>query len=106
MAIATPGRVSEMSDLDSATAPTAPVANAATRSMSRGLTRDATCEFSAATTGIGVSSPITSAIRNDRARTGDDQQDAAQQVGPIGQRRGRARYRGSASSEGRRSSPR
>ena len=50
IAIATPGKVSEMSERASATAPTAPVASAATRSTSRGETRDATCELVAATT--------------------------------------------------------
>ena len=58
IAMATPGNVSEMSERQRATAPTAPVANAAIRSMRRGLTRLATCALSAASTGVGTKSPI------------------------------------------------
>ena len=57
MAMATPGRVSEMSVRTRAKAPTSPVASAATRSMRSGVTREATCEFVAATTGSGTRSP-------------------------------------------------
>src|ERR1039458_1506746 len=42
MAMATPGKVSEISDRARATDPTAPVARAATRSTIRGVTRAAT----------------------------------------------------------------
>ena len=56
-AIATPGRVSEMSERTSANDPTAPVASAAIRSISWGCTRPATCEFPGATTGPGTISP-------------------------------------------------
>ena len=51
MAMATPGSVSEISGRASATDPTAPVATAATRSTSRGVTRAATWPFVAASTG-------------------------------------------------------
>ena len=49
--MATPGRVSEISGRVRATDPTAPVAKAATRSTSRGVTRPATWLFVAAVTG-------------------------------------------------------
>jgi len=49
IAMATPGRVSEMSERTIANAPTPPVASAATRSTSRGLTRAAICPFVSAT---------------------------------------------------------
>src|SRR6516225_327057 len=51
MAMATPGKVSEISDRARATEPTAPVAKAATRSTMRGMTRAATWLLVAATTG-------------------------------------------------------
>ena len=57
MAMATPGRVSEMSSRARAMAPTAPVASAATRSTRCGVTRDATCELVLATTGISTRTP-------------------------------------------------
>jgi hypothetical protein len=50
MAMATPGKVSEISDRARATEPTAPVARAATRSTMRGVTRAATWLLVAATT--------------------------------------------------------
>ena len=49
--MATPGRVSDMSERANATDPTAPVARAATRSTSRGEIREATWLLVAATTG-------------------------------------------------------
>ena len=49
--MATPGRVSATSGRASATEPTDPVARAAARSTSRGVTRAATWLFVAATTG-------------------------------------------------------
>jgi hypothetical protein len=51
MAMATPGKVSEISDRTSATEPTAPVARAATRSAIWTVTRAATWPLVAATTG-------------------------------------------------------
>ena len=51
MAMATPGRVSEISGRASATEPTYPVARAAARSTIRGVTRAATWLFVAASTG-------------------------------------------------------
>jgi hypothetical protein len=56
--MATPGRVSLMSERRRATEPTAPVASAASRSTNLGLTRLATCEFVAAVTGSGMASPM------------------------------------------------
>ena len=58
MAMATPGSVSEMSLRTSAIDPTAPVARAASRSMSLGWTREATCELVAAVTGSGTIMPM------------------------------------------------
>lgn len=57
MAMATPGNVSEMSRRTSATEPTAPVASAATRSISFGLTLPATWALVAATTGFEIPMP-------------------------------------------------
>jgi hypothetical protein len=62
IAIATPGSVSEMRRA-SATEPTTPVANAARRSIRRGLTRAATCELVAATTSPTTAKPISQPIR-------------------------------------------
>jgi hypothetical protein len=55
--MATTGNVSEMSDRASATESTAPVASAATRSTTRGVTRAATWPLVAATTGNGTNRP-------------------------------------------------
>ena len=57
IAIATPGKVSEMSDRTRANAPTAPVASAAIRSTRWGSTRCATWSLVAATSGTGASRP-------------------------------------------------
>ena len=57
MAMATPGSVSEMSRRISAMDPTAPVANAARRSMRRGSTRDATWALFWASTGPTTTAP-------------------------------------------------
>ena len=56
--MATPGKVSEISDRARATEPTAPVAKAATRSTMRGVIRAATWPLVAATTGYGTNRPI------------------------------------------------
>ena len=57
MAMATPGSVSEMSRRISAMDPTAPVANAARRSIRRGSTRDATWALFWASTGPTTTAP-------------------------------------------------
>ena len=57
MAMATPGKVSEISDRIRATEPTAPVASAATKSASWRVTRAATWALVAATTGYGTTRP-------------------------------------------------
>ena len=56
--MATPGRVSDTSERTRAKAPTMPVASAAVRSISLGLTRPATWLFVAATTSGTCSTPM------------------------------------------------
>ena len=58
IAMATPGRVSDTSERTRANAPTTPVASAAVRSMSLGLTRPATWVLVAATTSLTCTTPM------------------------------------------------
>ena len=85
MAIATPGRVSEMSERARATEPTAPVASAATRSTIRGVTLAATWLLVAATMGYGASAPSSHPTPTTSSAPATHEQHAATQVRAVGE---------------------
>ena len=69
----------------SATEPTAPVASAARRSMSRGFTRPATWLLVAATTSVRTSRPTAYPIATASAAPASIERDRSDQVGPVAQ---------------------